>query len=124
MATGNADWSKSIDVTTNATPMMVNALMIYPSSVAAIEAKVVAKSSTDVHASWWIYRLVRRNGTGALTFIGSPIAMIVPQKDSGASSWNAVVVANGNHISVQVTGANATTITWGTMVELTQLFAV
>lgn len=105
--------------TTSATPVIVGGEPLFDSSIMAARLVVIAKTAT-IHASWVFLGTVRRRGSNAPVFVGSPVTLSYAA-ESGAAAWDAAFVISGNLLAVQFTGAAATTIDWSYALEITNL---
>ena len=73
-------------------------------------AYVIGTDYTDT-AGWEFKGVVRRVGSASPTFVGTPSKSSVAAT-SGASAWDADIVASGNSFTIEVTGEASKTVTW------------
>lgn len=101
--------------TTDATPTTIHSVELVDNSIYLIEAHVAARGTSTINTgAGYVRRGVYRTyaGSGA-TLVGSV------QEDFTAednSAWNCTLITSTNTVSVQVTGAAATPITWHSII--------
>ena len=117
--------------TTNATPAAMlqyangagsTYLTVPPSTAWWVTVDVVGwNSSGNLASSWHIQSLVKRNGSGTPTIVGSTSATAIEQ-DGGAAAWAVAVAIDSTHnaVEIDVTGAAATTISWTASLKIQQ----
>ncbi len=103
--------------TTDLTATQIGGTAVPEGAIAWVDARVIAKSTGDVHGAWKLGVAVRRNGANSAALIGSALDQVTAQKDAGASLWTAVLKLNGSMATVEVVGALATTIDWAVTYE-------
>lgn len=96
--------------TSDATPLVVAEIALPNSSVGALSAIVVARTSAGIRGAWQLFGSAGRE-LAAPSLVSTALAPI-SRLDLGAATWSAAIVATANGLAVQLTGALATPIDW------------
>ena len=96
--------------TTNATPGAIDTHLPNANCVLYVETTVVAKTSDGATVAGFQRTAFFKVIAGVITQIGSTL---VPTTDFGGTAWLVDIAVSGSDIAVNVTGAAATTIYWG-----------
>ena len=95
--------------TTNATTLNVRIMPMSDIS-AIVDCKVIARADDGISASWRIRRGAKRTSGGNVVLVGAAQSDV--HKDVGAALWDCDLVADSDGISIDLSGAAATTISW------------
>lgn len=107
-------------VTVNATPIVVGAFPMQPSTTVLGEVWIMARRpDTGASKAWRLVMAVQRTGSGAVVIMGTQnVAAMVSAGDSaGMSGCSIAAFSDANNAGVQCTGLAGVTVNWAVAID-------
>jgi len=108
--------------TTDATPVTLSTIMVYPGETIFVQATVVGKrtdgaSGTAGDAVTYYIKQSFNNIAGATEALGSPDQLA--SESTGQETCDAAFSVSSPNVNLQVTGASGNNINWSSVVKIT-----